>query len=254
MNTNIPLKFKKCDHCKEKKPVEEFYFKKNTLDGLNPTCKNCKKEFDFKYRLKNKEKIKKYFANYEKVNFKKLKQYRDNYYEKNKDVIKLKRKSHYENNKNSVLKCQKKYYQKNKTKIKISNEKYREKNKDEIRKKQYIRKKERLLFDVNFKIKENLRHRIYSVLYNKYNKSNSTSKLIGCSLKELKDHLESQFKEGMSWDNYGKNGWHIDHILPCALFDLTDPEQQRKCFHYTNLQPLWAADNLSKGAKIPSKD
>jgi HNH endonuclease. len=53
----------------------------------------------------------------------------------------------------------------------------------------------------------------------------------------------------MSWDNYGRDGWHIDHIRPCASFDLTDPEQQRQCFHYTNLQPLWAADNIRKGAK-----
>ena len=56
----------------------------------------------------------------------------------------------------------------------------------------------------------------------------------------------------MTWENHGRYGWHIDHIMPCSSFDLTDPEQQKKCFHYTNLQPLWAHENMSKGAKIPN--
>ena len=63
------------------------------------------------------------------------------------------------------------------------------------------------------------------------------------------DHLEKQFQPGMSWDNHGYDGWHVDHIRPCASFDLTDEEQVRKCFHYTNLQPLWAKDNLRKGSE-----
>lgn len=79
-------------------------------------------------------------------------------------------------------------------------------------------------------------------------KSNPTLKLVGCSKDELRRHLESKFQPGMSWANRDKI--HIDHIIPCASFDLTDPQQQRQCFHYTNLQPLWAKDNLSKGAKI----
>ena len=72
----------------------------------------------------------------------------------------------------------------------------------------------------------------------------------------LKQYLEKQFTKGMSWDNYGNpNGdhtscWHIDHIKPCASFDLTQEDQQKECFHYTNLQPLWAIDNLKKGGKF----
>lgn len=73
--------------------------------------------------------------------------------------------------------------------------------------------------------------------------------LIGCSLEELEKHLESKFQPGMTWENRGRKGWHIDHIRPCSSFDLTDPEQQKQCFHYTNLQPLWAIDNLRKNAK-----
>jgi len=71
-------------------------------------------------------------------------------------------------------------------------------------------------------------------------------KLVGCSIDQLKQHIEKQFKKGMSWDNWGIYGWHIDHIKPCASFDLTKESEQKKCFHYTNLQPLWAKENLKK--------
>ena len=103
---------------------------------------------------------------------------------------------------------------------------------------------------IHAKIAVNLRNRINLALYGK-NKSASTQKLIGCTITELFDYLQAQFAEGMTWENHGRNGWHIDHIRPCASFDLSDPEQQRQCFHYSNLQPLWAADNLSKGSKAP---
>lgn len=69
----------------------------------------------------------------------------------------------------------------------------------------------------------------------------------GCSVDDLILHIESIFLDGMTWDNHGK--WHIDHIKPCCAFDLTDPKQQRDCFHYSNLQPLWAVDNLKKSGK-----
>lgn len=81
-------------------------------------------------------------------------------------------------------------------------------------------------------------------------KATSTMLLVGCSIAQLKQHLEKQFQPGMSWDTCGENGWEIDHIRPCASFDLKDPEQQKACFHYTNLQPLWAIDNRRKGAKL----
>lgn len=74
-----------------------------------------------------------------------------------------------------------------------------------------------------------------------------TAELVGCSLEELRRHFEAQFKEGMSWENHGK--WHIDHKRPCASFDLCDATEQRRCFHWSNLQPLWACENISKGAK-----
>lgn len=98
--------------------------------------------------------------------------------------------------------------------------------------------------DINYRISQNLGVRIYHAL--KHNvKSNFTKKLIGCSVEKLKKHLEKQFKPNMNWKNYGK--WHIDHIKPCASFDLSKPKEQRKCFNYTNLQSLWAEENLKKG-------
>ena len=95
----------------------------------------------------------------------------------------------------------------------------------------------------------NLRNRINGALGG-INKSASTQELLGCSVDEFVSYLESKFTDGMTWENRGRSGWHIDHIRPCATFDLTDPEQQRQCFHYTNLQPLWAKQNLSKGSKL----
>lgn len=67
---------------------------------------------------------------------------------------------------------------------------------------------------------------------------------------EFLRHLESQFQPGMTWDNNGRGGWHVDHIIPIAAFDLTDPDQQAMCFHYSNQMPLWEQDNLSKGDRI----
>jgi hypothetical protein len=75
-------------------------------------------------------------------------------------------------------------------------------------------------------------------------KSGSSRELLGCSISEVRKHLEAQFATGMTWANHGK--WHIDHIRPCCTFDLSNPAQQRACFHYTNLRPLWAHDNLSR--------
>lgn len=84
-------------------------------------------------------------------------------------------------------------------------------------------------------------------------KSAATLVLLGCTVEELRLHLEAQFLPGMTWENRGSYGWHIDHILPCNSFDLTDPRQQRACFHFTNLQPLWWRDNLAKGSKMPAR-
>jgi hypothetical protein len=106
---------------------------------------------------------------------------------------------------------------------------------------------DKLKDNINYKIKSALRSRIWTVL-KKQKKSNSTLKLTGCSLEELKKHLENKFEDGMNWNNYGV--WHIDHIIGCANFDLSDLEQQKICFHYTNLQPMWGEKNIQKGSRL----
>jgi hypothetical protein len=148
-------------------------------------------------------------------------------------------------NKDKVYQRRKKYRSNNKDKMNKDCITYRKNNKNRINENKRIRRK----IDPQFKIKANLRNRLYMTVKNEY-KSASTLELLGCTVTYLIKHLEQRFTEGMTWDNYGLYGWHIDHILPCASFDLTDPEQQKKCFHYSNLQPLWAADNISKKDKI----
>lgn len=103
---------------------------------------------------------------------------------------------------------------------------------------------------LQFKITKTLRRRIYfAIRRNKGIKSGTTTAMLGCSVAFLKERLETQFKRGMTWKNYGRV-WHIDHIRPCADFDLTKPEEQKKCFHWTNLQPLRSSENMRKSAKI----
>lgn len=111
----------------------------------------------------------------------------------------------------------------------------------------YLREKRSV--DVSFKMATALRNRVRDAL-NGRSKSEKFFELVGCSPKELSAYLESKFKQGMTWKNYGLKGWHIDHIRPCASFDLSNPQEQKRCFHYTNLQPLWAYENLAKSDKI----
>ena len=145
--------------------------------------------------------------------------------------------------------CQKDYqkahYQANKEKERARSKASREANPDY----QKTYQKNRRKTDPEFKISGNLRNRVYQAIKGN-SKSASTQELIGCSIEFLKSYLESQFEPWMSWDNYGHKTWHIDHIRPCSSFDFSDPEQQKECFHYTNLQPLAASENLSKGAKV----
>lgn len=109
-----------------------------------------------------------------------------------------------------------------------------------------VRAKVRRATDPEFRLLCNLRGRTRYALFGK-GKSKKTKELLGCTMAELRTHLEKLFKPGMTWENYGE--WEIDHICPCALFDLLDPAQQTICFHYTNLQPLWHRENLDKRDK-----
>ncbi len=99
------------------------------------------------------------------------------------------------------------------------------------------------------RIIQNMRSRISSIYRGKV-KDKTTLKILGCSLEKFYEYIENQFRPGMSFQNYGVKGWHIDHIIPCSRFDLTKPGHIEKCFHYTNLQPMWAIDNIRKSNKI----
>jgi hypothetical protein len=135
------------------------------------------------------------------------------------------------------------YYQNNKEKILLICKKYRNNNRKKINERRDNKKK----ININFKITCGLRGRIAKAIKGNY-KSGSAVKDLGCSIPELKTYLESKFQEGMTWENWGIHGWHIDHITPLDSFNLQNREEFLKACHYTNLQPLWAEENLTKGA------
>ena len=174
------------------------------------------------------------------------------YYKTNKEEIKRKRKQRYKTSDydTNYRLDEKDHCQDYRNSHKQESKQWKDNNKEHIKKynKKYF--KSRRASDLNFRILTNLRSRISKALQlNLDIRNNKTKELIGCSVQKLKQHLESQFKEGMFWDNYGFRGWQIDHIIPCDKFDLTDSEQQKECFHYTNLQPLWWLENIIKGSK-----
>jgi hypothetical protein len=117
----------------------------------------------------------------------------------------------------------------------------------EYQKKYQNEYQKKYLCDIQHKIASSLRSRLWNVLSGRV-KVGSAVRDLGCSIIELKIYLESKFKSGMTWENYGK--WHIDHIYPLSKVDLTDREQLLRVCHYTNLQPLWAEENLRKHNKI----
>lgn len=110
-----------------------------------------------------------------------------------------------------------------------------------------IKRKEKYYTNPQYRLLVLVRSRIYTALKGKM-KTQKTKDLLGCTVDEFRKHIESLFQDGMTWENQGK--WHIDHIIPCNSFDLSKAEEQAKCFHYTNTQPLWARDNLEKSCKI----
>lgn len=219
---------KRCTKCKAVYPADNDHFKndKSKGDGFNIWCKKCSSEYE---RSLYQRRIEKRRADNRE------------YGRKNKASQKARSKKHYEENKEEISAKSKIYNQLPEVK--------RRKNK--IRK-VYVEK--RKASDPNFRLSIVLRNRIYAALKKQFGKKAvKTIELLGCSVEEAREHIESLFTDGMSWDNYGNfsenyyEGWHIDHIRPCASFDLTNKEEQKKCFHYTNLQPLWAEDNILKG-------
>ena len=177
-----------------------------------PTCYKCYKKA---YLQKNKVKVKK-----------SVDAWRANNSERHKANEKRWRKDNFEHNKKTQ-------------------DEWRKKNIDRGRKNQREYQKQRELNDITYKIKRRIRHRLYIALRNEQ-KIGSGIKDLGCSIQHLKTHLEQQFYDGMTWDNYGQ--WHIDHVEPLCSFDLTDEVQFKKACNYNNLQPLWTKDHFEKTA------
>lgn len=206
---------KKCTRCQQSKPFEAFNKCKTGKLGLHNYCRECNKKNKAEWDNKNRQWLKEY-VRLPEVKERQRKIFKNKYH----NDIEFKKKI---NTLNNVRRRQ----EPAKIKARLQRDKW-------------------LMIPQN-KIAQSLRIRVRRALKN-INKIASTEILTGISFLGLKQYLESKFQPGMTWDNYGK--WHIDHILPCSKFDLTKEEEQLKCFHYTNLQPLWQFDNISKGNKI----
>ena len=216
------------------------------------------KEYSRQYYLKNREKVIKRVGEYKKAHRSRYNELHKEYKKRNKEkiaeynrknaqAIKRYRKKYYEDKKENLLKSSRDNYQNNKEVILARNRKYKEKNRDAIRKKQKEYKRQRLINDKSFYFVEVARRRMLNALNGVAEKSARTVELLGCTGDFAVAYLESKFLPGMNWKN--RKEWHIDHIKPLSIFDLTNPEEQCKAFHYTNLQPLWAIDNRRKAAK-----
>lgn len=206
------METKKCTCCGQVKPISEFSKKSRNKDGLDTNCKSCRNAKNKKYRDENKEKFN------------------------------AKRKEYYQENREHILEQKKKYTDSHKQEKAEYDKVYRQQNKERLRK----QKNEWAKNSLEYKIINNIRRRVAHALKGE-SKSEHTMSLIGCDIEFLKEYISSMFSEGMSWDNYGE--WHLDHIRPCSSFDLSNPDEQKECFNYKNLQPLWAIDNLKKAYK-----
>jgi hypothetical protein len=234
---------KKCTKCGELKSFSEFHKSRNHKDGLKPRCKVCRNIANKKHREENPEYYKKWRDNNKDY----VKNYNDRYREENKEVLDAKKKEYVAANEKLVAARKKTWYEKNKERVLAKKKAYYEEHRDEIiaREQLYVKN------SITAQISKKLRSRFYQAVKKGY-RAGSAVRDLGCSVKELKVYLEKKFQPGMNWKNYGK--WHIDHIIPLSSFDLTDRDQVKKACHYTNLQPLWAEDNLKKWAKMPNKE
>jgi hypothetical protein len=230
------METKVCNKCNLEKDICEFGKLKSSRDGYRYFCKKCRNNIEKTYEGSNVSERKKKWRN------------------NNKEKIK----NHYQETKQIILDYQKKYREENLDKIKERGKKYYNINKKEILDKNKIYRKNTKNIRNIYESKKKKNDPIYSLLcgmrsrlcsYLKMcdvTKRNKTFDIVGCSPEFLKEHLEAQFTDGMSWDN--RSEWHIDHIIPLSSAK-TEDELYKLC-HYENLQPLWAEDNLKKSNKI----
>lgn len=228
------MESKICSKCKIEKELCEFNKHKLSKDGHKTSCRECQKIDSKIYKSKNKEKIKEQNKGYYINNKVKIVKRNKEYLLKNTDKVKNRKQEYYKNNKINYL---------------VKQQLYREKNREKVNKNKNEYQTNRRKNDYLYKLTENIRGRVRDYLKIKnITKKNKTFEIIGCSPEELMLYIEKQFIGEMCWDNYGLFGWHIDHIIP--LSSAKTEEDLYKLCYYTNLQPLWAFDNLSKGDKI----
>jgi len=173
-----------------------------------------------------------------------------NYYQRNKEAHAERSRAWALKNSEKVKADHARYYQENKEVLSQKNKEYQKKNWDWLLPKKNELKNKSRANNPEYRLILNMRERIrFAVKTAKGFKKQRTRELLGCSAQFLIGYLEAKFEIGMSWENYGE--WHIDHIIPCAAFDLKNLQAQEECFHYTNLQPLWKEDNLKKLDRLP---
>ncbi|RWM89999.1 MAG: hypothetical protein EOR84_22585 [Mesorhizobium sp.] len=199
------------------------------------------------------EKKRAYDKAWRERNTDKMRSYRRAWRERNREKARASAAAHYRDNKVEILEKRNTYYEINRTSIllRIANKQRSKSLKDRFLDgiKDLIRQDSRRRTNPNYRIAGRLRGRLNKALQGRLKGGSAVSDL-GCSIPEFKSYIERQFQPGMSWDNWGPDTWHLDHIKPLASFDLTDREQFLQACHYTNYQPLWAADNMKKGARL----
>jgi len=212
------METKVCSRCGVEKPIDEFY----QIKRPKP-CKECNRAAARQWRLDNPEKAR---------------QTSVTDYQTHKDRYKARAKAWKEANPDKVQESRQR-----------TGPEYERRNAERRREQRRERYRERYQTDPHYVARRRLQSSLRQALrFASTKKTVTTFGLIGCPIQDLVKHLEAQFQPGMSWDRLGEI--EIDHIVPIASFDLSDPEQQKKCFHYTNLRPLWREDNRKKGAKI----
>ena len=230
---------KKCNKCGLDKALDDFSKRPRATDGHRNTCKVCMASYYKAYCSKNAPTIKMKTKAYRTANAEAIKAHKKQYYQKNRAEVD-------ERNKQWRLD----HLEQSRANVAAQMRRFREDHHEEYNADRNTKRNLRRKTDECFRVEDNLRRRINIAMRRSDTyKSAHTMELIGCTVPELKAHLESLFTDGMSWKNYGYNGWHVDHVRPVSSFDLSDPIQQKLCFNYTNLQPLWATDNLKKGCK-----
>tara|TARA_R110002096_G_C14421298_1_gene709152 strand:- start:79 stop:882 length:804 start_codon:yes stop_codon:yes gene_type:complete len=264
------METKLCSKCGVEKALSDFSKNKNKRDGLKTSCKDCARA----YRAANKEKIRErekayrqankaiisergkvyHEANKEKI-AEKMKAYREAnkekmkaYREANKEKIAEQMKVYYEANKASNKACRKTYYEANKEKIKA----YQEANKEKIRERQKANRKMRRATDPHYRVMRNVSTLVSRALKKQgTTKGGSTFSALPYTPLDLVEHLEKQFDETMTWDNYGSY-WDVDHIHPQSLlpYDSLEHPNFQKCWALDNLQPLEHLANIRKSNKI----